>query len=415
MNGSVRVDLWSDDNNYLTGGSVPLNSLGNLLPFNISSLKAGKTKYNLTCKASIDGQTFYTNSTLSYLPPNPNNGSTVKIDRLSGTLLVRNETAGTKTWEKLIPYGFYDVSRCLPLYPKPNRRQSYNSTSDPTVYGSGYGTNVSRRWFGVTDHSQAVNDTLSRLHLAKSLGMTLVHPVPPGGFAPYTFDDDATAQFNQYLDTAESLGLWVQYDMRNSYTNLSSVEYQVGTLLNRSNLLIWYTGDEPDGAGDPLNATQLAYEKIYETDGYHPVSLVLNCENYYFENYGANGADVIMVDPYPIAMNARWSKPYDTIVDENFGDSGCDNCNGTFYDISTRIESTRNRARVLGEWRNKPAWIVPQSFNDGQQEFWFRVPYGQEGQAMTSVLAWNHGGVGSVAWNSQYSSMDLLGVSLPNS
>jgi hypothetical protein len=60
-----------------------------------------------------------------------------------------------------------------------------------------------------------------------------------------------------------------------------------------------------------------------------------------------------MVDPYPIAMNARWSKPYNTYVNENFGDSGCDNCNGTFYDISTRIESTRNRARLQGSWRTK--------------------------------------------------------------
>jgi hypothetical protein len=107
------------------------------------------------------------------------------------------------------------------------------------------------------------------------------------------------------------------------------------------------------GADYALNSTQLAYNLIYEQDGYHPVSLVLNCENYFFIEYALNGADLVMVDPYPIAMNARWSKPYNTYVDENFGDSGCDNCNGTFYDISTRIESTRNRARLQGAWRTK--------------------------------------------------------------
>jgi len=239
----------------------------------------------------------------------------------------------------------------------------------------------------------------------------MVHTVPPGGYMPYTFDANATAQFEEYLDTAESLGLYVQYDMRNSFLNLSSVDYQVKYLRNRSNILAWYTGDEPDGADYALNSTQLAYNLIYSIDAYHPVSLVLNCENYYFLEYGLNGADLLMVDPYPIAQNARWSKPYDTYVDVNFGDSGCDNCNGTFYDISTRIESSRNRARLQGAWRTKPVWIVPQSFNDGQQEFWYRVPFGTEGEAVTSILAWNHGAQGHASWNSQYSSQDLLNVS----
>ena len=228
---------------------------------------------------------------------------------------------------------------------------------------------------------------------------------------PYTFDAASTAQFEKYLNTAESLGLYVQYDMRNSFLNLTSVEYQVNYLRNRSNILIWYTGDEPDGADYDLNSTKLAYDQIYETDGYHPVSLVLNCENYYFTDYGLNGADVLMVDPYPIAVNGRWSKPYNTYVDENFGDGGCDNCNGTFYDISTRIESSRNRARIMGGWRTKPVWIVPQSFNDNQGEFWYRIPFGTEGEAVTPILSWNHGGQGHASWNSQYSSQDLLNVS----
>jgi hypothetical protein len=198
----------------------------------------------------------------------------------------------------------------------------------------------------------------------------------------------------------------------------ASADYQVGLLRNRTNILSWYTGDEPDGADYDLNSTALAYNLIYNIDGYHPVSLVLNCENYFFTDYGLKGADIIMVDPYPIAMNGRWSKPYGTYVDENFGDSGCDNCNGeltpllpqsnvtylgTFYDISTRIQSTRDRARLSGEYRTKPAWIVPQAFNDGQQEFWYRVPTGSEGEAVTPILAINHGAMGSVGWNSQVS------------
>lgn len=182
-------------------------------------------------------------------------------------------------------------------------------------------------------------------------------------------------------------------------------------LRNRSNIIAWYTGDEPDGADYALNSTKLAYDLLYQIDGYHPVSLVLNCENYYFEDYGLNGADIIMVDPYPIAMNPRWSKPYNTFVNENYGDSGCDNCNGSFTDITTRIDSTRDRARLAGHYREKPAWIVPQAFNDGGEEFWYRVPTGREGEAVSPILAINHGATGSVAWNSQYSSADLLSVS----
>lgn len=53
----------------------------------------------------------------------------------------------------------------------------------------------------------------------------------------------------------------------------------------------------PDGTSDPLNATSITKALINDLDGggYHPVSLVLNCENYYFTNYSA-GADVLLQD-----------------------------------------------------------------------------------------------------------------------
>lgn len=106
----MRIDVWADDEHYLTGGDVPINTLGNLLDFDISGLKPQQTPYNLTCRAQINGQTFQTTSTLRYLIPNPYGGSTVKVDRASGALIVRNETAGEKEWRKIIPFGFYDVS-----------------------------------------------------------------------------------------------------------------------------------------------------------------------------------------------------------------------------------------------------------------------------------------------------------------
>ena len=105
--------MYVDNGQKLTSGSVEVNTLGKLLPFNTTNLKASKTPYNLTCKATMNGQTFYANSTLAYLKPNPYGGNTVKVDRTSGALIVRNETAGTKKWEKFIPFGFYDVSRVV--------------------------------------------------------------------------------------------------------------------------------------------------------------------------------------------------------------------------------------------------------------------------------------------------------------
>ena len=88
--------------------------------------------------------------------------------------------------------------------------------------------------------------------------------------------------------------------------NNTAVTEEVNRIKNSPALLLWYTGDEPDGTSDPLNATSIAYDLIYSLDGYHPVSLVLNCENYYWPEYSA-GADIIMQDTYPIGINATWS------------------------------------------------------------------------------------------------------------
>lgn len=48
------------------------------------------------------------------------------------------------------------------------------------------------------------------------------------------------------------------------------------------------------------------YSLFNSLDGYHPTSLVLNCENYHWSDYSAGG-DIIMQDTYPIGINATWS------------------------------------------------------------------------------------------------------------
>lgn len=90
------------------------------------------------------------------------------------------------------------------------------------------------------------------------------------------------------------------------YTNLTSVEEQVLEFKNRPSLLLWYTADEPDGTQDTRNASGLAADLIHNIDPYHPVSLVLNCFDYYWKQYTAR-TNIILEDAYPIGVNMTWS------------------------------------------------------------------------------------------------------------
>lgn len=107
----------------------------------------------------------------------------------------------------------------------------------------------------------------------------------------------------------EEAGIYLMYDMRgcvipslmpsglsdvldvSTYQNKTSVIEQVNRIKTRPNLLLWYTADEPDGTTDPLDATLISSNLITSLDGgdgkggagYHPVSLVLNCQDYFFK------------------------------------------------------------------------------------------------------------------------------------
>src|SRR3954465_2000448 len=87
---------------------------------------------------------------------------------------------------------------------------------------------------------------------------------------------------------------------------------------NRTTLLMWYTADEPDGWGYALNSTKLAYDQLKELDPYHPVSMVLNCRNFFYEEY-ASGTDIVYEDAYPVAINSTWSIPWGTPCNKTYG------------------------------------------------------------------------------------------------
>lgn len=197
--------------------------------------------------------------------------------------------------------------------------------------------------------------------------------------------------------------------IRPGYQNLTLVGPQIEEFRSRKGLLVWYTGDEPDGPVTPLNSTVSARDLIRSLDPYHPITLVLNCADHYWTEY-SSGADILMLDPYPIAVNTAFSKKWSTPVTYDFGVPGCDGCLGTMYDIPNRIDDYTNRARVMGRKREMPLWIVPQMFNDWGDEFWWRPPTGDEG-AVQVVTAWNHGVKGHCAWIASSAGNDLLYVS----
>jgi len=129
--------------------------------------------------------------------------------------------------------------------------------------------------------------------------------------------------------------------------------------------------------------------------GYHPVSLVLNCENFEFTAY-ASGADLVLQDTYTIGNNLSFSTVWGAPCTDDFGDCGCDNCHTGFPDIATRMDEFKQRLFVNGWELTKAVWAVPQGF--GNETYWPRYPTGRE-WVIESILGINHGGVGVVSWD----------------
>ncbi|KAG8708659.1 hypothetical protein FRC08_018773 [Ceratobasidium sp. 394] len=231
-----------------------------------------------------------------------------------------------------------------------------------------------------------LDKNLTVLDEIKQQGFNLVHPVPVFG---------NITGLELVLDRMEELGLWLIYDMRWDYQNLTEVRAQVEAVKKRKNLLAWYTADEPDGWGDPLDATRKAADLINELDGYRPIALVLNCADYYFTEHTAH-SQIILQDTYPIGINATWSTVWNTPCTPEVGDCGCDNCEGKLEDISIRTDAFVERLKWGGRSRETAVWGVPQAFGAGS--YWQRRPSAEE-IVLQSLLAINHGSLGIMPWS----------------
>lgn len=356
----------------LTTGSVPLNATKHPLPFSLTSLKPQKEAYTLTCTATLGKQVFKATSLLTFLPPPPPEiGSVTKMDMRTGALLARPANGKGGSYSPVFPIGFYTNS-------------------------DGY-----------------LLQNVSVVAELKSQGFNVIHPVP--AFSNQT-------AFEEVLDAMVEHGMYLMYDMRGTYMDPASVTAQVNQIKSRPNLLLWYTADEPDGTSDPLNATALSSNLITSLDGgdglggagYHPVSLVLNCENYEFTAY-ASGADILLQDTYMIGNNVTFSSQWGTVCTPDYGDCGCDNCKGTFQDISTRMDEFAERIFINGWEIQKAVWTVPQAF--GNETYWKRYPTGQE-FVVQSIVGINHGGLGVIPWDDPTtpdikSSASTLALALP--
>jgi hypothetical protein len=327
----------------LLANSVLINTTDNVFTFDIARLSPRTAAYpvELSGAAENTNARFTAKTDLYYLPDKPD-GSVVKVDYLHGSLLYRN--AFTKnSFRPIFPYGFYG-----------NYGGFFVSDANLTAYA--------------TKNFNTLN--------------------PVTAFT----DGDMTNS----IAKMDELNMLFQYDMRGSYQNLTSLAAQLPLVKDHPSLLTWYTADEPDGWGYPLDSTRLAYDLLAQLDKYHPTGLVLNCQNYYFRNY-ASGADIIMEDAYPIGINATWSTRWNTTCNSTYGDCGCDNCIGSLLDVPSRIDDFhRYQSWLGGSWPRKPVWTVPQAFSS-PGEYWSRAPTTEESWAM-DLLAFNHGAKGRLAW-----------------
>jgi hypothetical protein len=335
-----------------TTANVPLNATGIQIPLDISTLNAQKTAYNVTCSATYSApsssgsqcaneQKFSTSSSLLYLPDT--NASVTKTDLRTGALWVRPASGKGGAFAPFVPQGFY------------------------------------------VNFENHLATNLSMINQLKADGFNTLHPIPP--YNNLTI-------FHQVINMTISAGMYIVYDMRSNYQNLSAVAQQVNTYASIPNLLNWETAHEPDGNSDPQNAAQATYDLIYQLDGYHPVSIVLNCQDYNFSPY-VNGADIVLEDAYPIGINGTWSAVWNTECTPDFGHCGCDNCDGGLWDVKARIQTYKDRLNILGFDRTKSVWTTPQAFGSGA--YWNTTPTGLQWAAM-GFTSFSHGALGSKSY-----------------
>ncbi|KAH8588065.1 hypothetical protein B0O99DRAFT_525640 [Bisporella sp. PMI_857] len=336
----------------LVSSSVRIGATERLVDFSLSALLPRYKPYQISLRGTLrNSSQIYTASTQLYVLPSRSYGSAVKIDNLYGGLYVQNAHNAWTGWYPLFPNG---------------------------GYGDG-------------NHVMSSNISFTNLDRYAEEGFNNINIVPDGGRPDQAYPMD---DIRIYWDHMDELNLFNVYDLRFAFQNATRIRDQVEMWKNRTTLLMWYTADEPDGWVYPLNSTKIAYDQLKELDPYHPVSLVLNCQNFYYKDY-ASGGDIIFEDAYPVAINATWSIPWNTACNTTYGDCGCDNCVGELADVSSRLDDIQTYQANLEGQSFKPTWSVLQVF--GEQSYWPRIPTTIEVLNMM-MLSINHNVKGITYW-----------------
>ncbi|KAF7974500.1 hypothetical protein HWV62_12064 [Athelia sp. TMB] len=351
---SLAVTI-SVDGRTLAQGSVPLNASGYALPFPLSGLQPQMEAHNVSCAGS------YTPSAAA--PPH------------SSAALRALQPPALPAWADL--FAFF-APRSPPATPKPSAHtRRWHRPADGSA--GPYAPVFALGFYTAFDGYLAAN--LSVLDELKAQGFTIVHPIPP-------FDD--AAGLEAILDRMQEVGLYLTYDMRLCVPSLPIFASpltptqrlherdQVNAIKSRPNLLLWYTADEPDGP--PTRSPPRRRVRPHLRARRVPPRLPRAQPR----GLPLRGADVLLQDPYMVGNDVSFSN-----TDAALGCCGCDNCLGTFADISGRVDAFRARLRAMGRGRGAGAF--------GGAEYWTRAPTGAE-WAVQTVLAINHGATGIVPW-----------------
>lgn len=337
---SAQIDVINPltDRSLLYKGPV---SPGKVL-FKIEELGPPRTKpYELVCRLSGDSKTLVTHFNVYFLPPNPiPKASVVRKNAQSGMLTISDEHGSLVPF---FPFGFYTVDK-------------YDNLQE-------------------------------KVKSFKQTGMTAMNPTPDVPYFNLTQIPEMWSLFNQ-------AGIWFQHNMRHSFSNLTQVDTQLEVVMKQPNLLAYYTADEPDGSPFSLSVEN-ATRHLRIRDPYHPVSLALNCQDFFFEEF-TKDVDIVMTDPYPIGLKSpTHSAPWGTVCNSTYGDCGCDNCEGNLSDLSSRMKRFKSYRKALGRDRSLMIWGIPQSFWD--DSYWTRSPTGQEYLTSCTIYV-IEGAVGLTAW-----------------
>ncbi|POS85869.1 hypothetical protein EPUL_003253 [Erysiphe pulchra] len=342
--------------------SMPIDSKKKVVSFDIKLLSTRLEPYKVFIKGQLpNSEQIFTASTEIYILPARDYGSAVKIDSLYGGSYIQNSVNQYVGWYPVFPNGMFADSR----------------VTIPTNINSTY------------------------LNIYTDLGFNTILIVPDGAAPEQSYNN---TELHIYWDIMDEMNLLNIYSLQFAYQNRTRIENQVNLWKNRNTLFSYHIADEPDGWHHPIENTRLAYDQIKKLDPYHPIQLVLNCENFYYTDY-ASGADIILEDAYPIGTNPYHSVLWDTPCNSTYGDCGIDNGKGEIKDIADRIDSLyfyQNHIENVG-W--KPIWSTIQEFE--KQDYWSRQPSTEEVINM-AMLSLNHDAKGITYW--LYTNPDDQGV-----